>query len=68
MYGYFSAGADDEITLLHNRKAFKKIQLYPRVLIDMTSVCLKTKILSQEVSLPFGVAPIAMQKLINHQG
>lgn len=34
----------------------------------MSHVCMKTKILGREVNIPFGVAPIAMQKLIHSDG
>lgn len=44
-YGYFSSGSDDEITLAKNVSAFSDIYLHPRVLVDMTQLSLKTKIL-----------------------
>jgi isopentenyl diphosphate isomerase/L-lactate dehydrogenase-like FMN-dependent dehydrogenase len=31
----------------------------------MTNISTKTKILGQELNMPFGIAPIAMQKLIH---
>lgn len=68
VYGYFSAGADDEITLRNNIKALSKIQIFPRVLKDMSSISLKCKILGSEMNLPFGIAPAAMQKLIHAEG
>lgn len=34
----------------------------------MTHVSMKTKILGREVNIPFGVAPVAMQKLITPEG
>ena len=42
--------------------------MYPRVLVDMSDCNAKTKILGHEVDLPFGVAPVAMQKLIHPEG
>lgn len=66
--GYYAAGADDELTLRNNMKAFNKIMFIPRVLRNIEQVCLKTKILGKEVDLPFGVAPVAMQKLVNPIG
>lgn len=67
-YGYFSSGSDDEITLAKNISAFSDIYLHPRVLVDMTQLSLKTKILGQETDLPFGIAPFAMQKLLHPEG
>jgi (S)-2-hydroxy-acid oxidase len=68
IFGYFSSGADDELTLNHNRKAFADIKILPRVLVDMTNFSMSTKILGKEVSIPFGMAPVAMQKLIHPEG
>jgi isopentenyl diphosphate isomerase/L-lactate dehydrogenase-like FMN-dependent dehydrogenase len=34
----------------------------------MNTVSTKTKILGKEVDIPFGVAPVAMQKLIHSEG
>lgn len=44
-YGYFISGSDDEITLAKNISAFSDIYLHPRVLVDMTQLSLKAKIL-----------------------
>ena len=35
-YDYYRSGANDEITLHENHAAFERIQLYPRVLIDIS--------------------------------
>ncbi len=34
----------------------------------MSKFCMQKKILGQQLDLPFGVAPVAMQKLINPEG
>lgn len=44
-YEYFRSGSDEEITQKNNVEAFRKIYLIPRILIDMTNLTLKTKIL-----------------------
>lgn len=67
-YGYYSAGADEEYTVKRNERAFSKILLYPRVLVDMGKFSTKTTIFGHPVDLPFGVAPVAMQKLIHPKG
>lgn len=46
-YNYYIQGSDDEITLRNNVEAFRNIYLTPRVLIDMTNVSMKTRILGQ---------------------
>ncbi len=37
-FDYVAGGADDEITLAKNRAAFERFTLYPRVLIDVSTV------------------------------
>ena len=37
-WGYYSSGADDEITMRENKLAFHKIWFRPRVLIDVENV------------------------------
>jgi isopentenyl diphosphate isomerase/L-lactate dehydrogenase-like FMN-dependent dehydrogenase len=67
-YGYYVSGSDDEITLRNNISAFKKIYLNPRVLVDMTDFSMKARILGEEVDLPFGIAPFALQKILHPKG
>lgn len=44
--------------------AFRRIYLNPRVLVDVSKICTKTKILGHEIDMPIGVAPFAMLKLV----
>jgi (S)-2-hydroxy-acid oxidase len=67
-YEYYISGSDDEITLRNNISAFKEIYLTPRVLVDMNNVSMKTTVLGQELSLPFGIAPFALQKILHPKG
>ena len=40
----------------------------PRVLRDISNISFQTKILGHHVDIPFGIAPVAMQKLIHPKG
>ena len=60
VWDYYSAGADDEVTLRENRAAFKRIRLRPRALASVGDVDLRTTLLGAEVSMPIGVAPTAI--------
>jgi isopentenyl diphosphate isomerase/L-lactate dehydrogenase-like FMN-dependent dehydrogenase len=60
VWDYYSAGAGDEVTLRANRAAFERIQLRPRMLVDVSQVSLVTTLLGAPVALPIGVAPAAM--------
>lgn len=37
-WGYYSSGADDEITMRENKLAFHKIWFRPRILVDVENV------------------------------
>jgi isopentenyl diphosphate isomerase/L-lactate dehydrogenase-like FMN-dependent dehydrogenase len=62
-YGYFSGGANDEVTLRDNVEAFRCRQLRPRVLVDVAEPSTVTSVLGTEVALPVLIAPTATQSL-----
>ena len=57
LWNNYSAGANDEVTLRENRAAFERLQLRPRVLVDVTDIDLRTTLLGTSVAVPIGVAP-----------
>ena len=67
-FDYVAGGADDEITLAKNRAAFERITLYPRVLVDVSTVDTSTEVLGQRIAFPVLVAPIAFQALAHPDG
>ncbi|HZQ02708.1 MAG TPA: alpha-hydroxy acid oxidase [Gaiellaceae bacterium] len=67
-YGYFAGGAGDEITLRANVDAFRRWQLRPRVLVDVTSASTATTVLGIDVALPVLVAPVAYQRVVHPDG
>lgn len=67
-WGYYSSGADDEITLRENRTAFQRIWLVPRILINVSSIDTSTKILGQHASLPLYFTATALGKLAHPDG
>ncbi|CCH45371.1 hypothetical protein BN7_4953 [Wickerhamomyces ciferrii] len=52
-YAYYRTGAEDEITLRENQKAFKRIYFKPRVLKSVSKISLETSVLGSYSSLPF---------------
>jgi len=62
-YDYYRSGANDEITLAENLQAYKRIQLYPRILVDVEKRDLTTTVLGQEISMPIMIAPTAFHKM-----
>jgi isopentenyl diphosphate isomerase/L-lactate dehydrogenase-like FMN-dependent dehydrogenase len=65
---YFEGGAGDEVTLRANVAAFGRWRLRPRMLVDVGELRLETTLLGTPVSMPLGVAPFAMQRLIDAEG
>ena len=61
VWEYYSGGAYDEVTLHENRAAFERLQIRPRMLVDVSRVTRSTTVLGTPVSMPIGVAPTAVQ-------
>jgi len=68
VFHYMDGGAEDEVTLRQNRRAFEQYQLLPRVLRDVSKVDTSTTILGQPSSLPLLLAPTGMSRLFHYQG
>jgi isopentenyl diphosphate isomerase/L-lactate dehydrogenase-like FMN-dependent dehydrogenase len=65
---YFEGGANDEVTLRANVAAYGRWRFRPRMLVDVSDVSLETTLLGTTVSMPLGVAPFAMQRLLVDEG
>lgn len=65
---YIAGGSGDEITLRENRAAFNRLQLRPRVLVDVSTVDLRVTVLGRRVTFPVLVAPTAFQMLAHPEG
>lgn len=57
IFDFFDGGAEDESTLRDNRAAFQRVRLLPKVLVDVSSIDLKTEIFGRTASLPLAIAP-----------
>lgn len=67
-YDYYSSGANDEITLRENRKAYERIVVYPHMLRDVSSRSYVTTVLGQEIQMPIMIAPMAFHRLAHADG
>jgi isopentenyl diphosphate isomerase/L-lactate dehydrogenase-like FMN-dependent dehydrogenase len=67
-FDYYYSGANDEITLLENCNAYKRIFLKYRVLVDVSTRDLSTEVLGQKISLPVMIAPTAFHKMAHSEG
>jgi isopentenyl diphosphate isomerase/L-lactate dehydrogenase-like FMN-dependent dehydrogenase len=65
---YFEGGAGDEVTLRANVAAYGRWRFRPRMLVDVSEIALATTLLGTPVSMPLGIAPFAMQRLLDPDG
>jgi isopentenyl diphosphate isomerase/L-lactate dehydrogenase-like FMN-dependent dehydrogenase len=56
-FGYMATGADDETTLRANRDGFRKFELRPRRLVDVSKVDMSTEIFGAKYDSPIVIAP-----------
>lgn len=68
VFDFFAGGSGEEITLKENMLQFDRIKLIPRMLKEITSLEVSSKILGQKLSFPLLIAPMAFQKLAHELG
>ena len=56
-FGYMATGADDELTLRANRDGFRKFELRPRRLTDVSRIDMSADILGATYDSPIVIAP-----------
>jgi 4-hydroxymandelate oxidase len=61
-FGYMASGVDDDETLRANREGFKKFQLRPRRLVDVSKVDMSTEILGVKYNSPIIIDPTGGHK------
>ncbi len=67
-WGYMMGGANDEVTLRDNRRAWDEIAIRYRTMVDVSERTLSTTVLGEEVAFPVLIAPTAMQRLAHPEG
>jgi lactate 2-monooxygenase len=65
---YVGAGAGSEETIRANREAFRRRQIVPRMLRDVSARDLSTTVLDTEMPAPLLLAPIGVQKVVHDEG
>jgi 4-hydroxymandelate oxidase len=67
-FGYMATGADDEVTLRANREGFRKFELRPRRLVDVSKVDISAEILGTKYDSPIVVAPTGSNRAFHADG
>ena len=67
-FAYYASGSHDEITLRENGRAYDRIFLRPRVMVDVGRRDLSATVLGARLSAPILVAPTAFQRMAHPDG
>lgn len=67
-YDYYRSGADEGRTLRENRRAFRRLEIHYRVLVDVAERDLSTTLLGARIPFPIVVAPTAYHRLAHPEG
>ena len=67
-FGYMASGIDDEVTLRANREAFRRLQLLPRRLVDVSKIDMSADILGTRYNSPIVIAPAGSNRAFHPDG
>src|SRR5437868_10055704 len=68
VFDYLDGGADAEVTLRENCRAFEDIIFRPHQAVAMENCNLRTTVLGQEISFPAMLAPVGYSRLMHPEG
>jgi len=68
VFDYIDGGAEGEVTLRENTRAFEEIVLRPNNAVFVHGCEMRTKILGCELSMPLLLAPVGFSRMIYPQG
>lgn len=68
LYGYIAGAAEDSRSLQANRDSFSKIQLLPRVLVNVAQRSQQIELFGKKYASPFGVAPVGISAISAYRG
>ena len=68
VWDFIEGGAESERTVAANRRAFDRVALRPRVLVDVSRCDTGTELLGSRLATPVGVAPTAYHRLVHPDG
>jgi len=67
-YDYIAGGAEDEVTLRANRRAFEQVTLRPSYLVDVSARDQSTTIFGHRIASPVIIAPTGLSRLAGRDG
>lgn len=64
-FDFIDGGVDDEDCMRRNREAFRRFQLVPRYLVDVSKRDQSTELLGRRYASPFGISPTGLAGLFH---
>jgi len=68
VFDYLDGGAEAEVTLAENCRAFREVTFRPRGAVAIANCDLKTRVLGHELSFPAMLAPVGYSRLMHPGG
>jgi L-lactate dehydrogenase (cytochrome) len=68
VFDYIDGGAEDEVTLQANERAFSEIAFRPRQCVETPRIDLRTTVLGRTFDLPFLLAPVGFCRMFYPRG
>src|SRR5215472_2380532 len=68
VFDYLDGGAEDEITLQENCRAFRDLTFRPRMAVKLEQVNLGTQVLGTDIALPLMLAPVGYSRMMHPGG
>ena len=68
VFDYLDGGAEAELTLADNCRAFREVTFRPRGAVAVHDCNLKTNVLGHEISFPAMLAPVGYSRLMHPEG
>jgi isopentenyl diphosphate isomerase/L-lactate dehydrogenase-like FMN-dependent dehydrogenase len=68
VFDYLDGGAEGELTLAENVRAFREVTFRPRGAVAVHDCSLKTNVLGYEISFPAMLAPVGYSRLMHPEG
>lgn len=68
VFDYLDGGADGEVTLRENCRAFEQVTFRPRHAVAVPTCDLRTRVLGLDLALPFLLAPVGYSRVMHPDG
>ncbi len=68
VFDYLDGGAEGEVTLRENRRAFDTVTFRPRHAVSVPAVDLRTAVLGRELAVPVLLAPVGYSRVMHVAG